>query len=280
MLLDIKQQKLSNVCVNVLLKIKFIVVLINLALVFCGLCFLGGFFKKTPIECRTAETITKEQEEQKGLVEDFAKCQSDLFFAKNRIEKLKAEPDVRKDVIELLLLMRDIEKNVGIKKNFSNHCVKMFALASRIPSIQQHIAKYKGAMFAINCMYANNDDLIKMVVPFQVKFLEQQREQENVQAEEKLYKRVFSGIKFYVSKLFVKSNIKKSELEIDIENGDYDGAVEFLKNGNFEKNDEFNLLYGAVVDLKNLKQLINELFGIIGEEVVFSGEVLSYDGRK
>ena len=80
--------------------------------------------------------------------------------------------------------------------------------------------------------------------------------------------------------MFVKSNIKKSELEIDIENKDYKSAVEFLNNGNFEKNDEFNKLYEAIIDLKNLKQLTEEIFGIIGEEMVFGKEVFSYDEKK
>ena len=262
-------------------KIKFIVVVINLVFVFCGFCFLGGFFsKKAPVECKTAEIITKEQEEQKNLVEDFASCQNELFLAKNRIEKLKAEPDIRKDVVELLLLIRDVEKNIGTQKNFSNQCVRMFALASRIPIVQEHILKYKDAMFRSNCRYANNDDIVKMIVPFQVKFLEQKREQESEKADEKLYKRLWSGVKFYVSKLFVKSNVKKSDLEIDIENGNYKSAVEFLNNGNFEKTDEFNQLYGAIVDLKNLKQLASEIFDIISEEVVEGGEVFSYDRKK
>ncbi|GEM_PF-6188644 len=262
-------------------KIKFIVIVVNLALVFCGFCFLGGFFsKKAPVECKTAEAITKEQEEQKNLVEDFANCQSELFLAKNQIEKLKVMPDVRKDVIELLLLARDIEKNIGIRKNFSNQCIRMFALASRIPVVQELILKYKDAMFRSNCRYANNDDIVKMIVPFQVKFLEQQREQENEKADEKLHKRLWSWVKFYVSKLFVKSNVKKSELEIDVKNGNYKGAMEFLNSGNFEKNDEFNKLYGAVVDLKNLKQLTGEIFEIIGEEIVSGGEVLVYDGKR
>ena len=246
--------------VKFLKKLKFIVLLFNLALVFCGFLFIGKFFKM-PKKVIQKNSVSTQIDSEKQLIDELASCKSDLFVAKNELERLKFVPDSRKDVIKLMLSMRDIEQKIGKKTDFSADCVTFFSLASRIPTIQEYVLRYKQQMFKNNCNFANNEQIIQMIVPFQVKALDVQQKDEKHQ--EKWYNRLLDGLKYQVSKLFIKSKIQKSDLEIAIEKFKYSDALTILTETNFEKNDEFNMLYDAISSLKNIQQMINGIYDIL-----------------
>jgi len=242
-------------------RFKFLILLCNLALIICGCFFIFSFFKKTPVECVLNEQKEEQKNIENGLVEELSSCQNDLFVLKNELEQTKNIPDTRKDIVELAITLRDFEKNIGKKRNFSNECVKIFSLSSRIQVVQEYVLKYKSQFFQTNCIVDNKDDIIKMIIPFQVKFLEIKKEQE--QTNDKWWNRAFNEVKFFISKLFVKSQIQKSDIEIAIDKNDYNEAFSILISGGFEKNDEFNKLYNSVSVLKNMQEMVDGIYNIL-----------------
>lgn len=239
-------------------RFKFIVLTFNLILVFCGFLFIGKFLKKE--KTYKKENIIVNSIENKELIDELSKCKSDLFVIKNELEQLKFVPDSRRDIIKLLLVMRDIEQNIGKKVDFSANCVDFFSLTSRIPVIQEYVLKYKDQMFKNNCNFANNKMIIKMISSFQIEFI---KNQQNDEKKSTWYKQLLSDIKYQISKLFIKSRIKKSDIEIAVEEYDYDNALSILMENDFKKTDEYNELYSAISSLKNIKQMINGIYDIL-----------------
>ena len=68
--------------------------------------------------------------------------------------------------------MRDIEKRIGFDKDFSNDCVNLFALAQRIPEVQEMVLQYKNKMFDKTCQVATNSEIVELITPFQVKIID------------------------------------------------------------------------------------------------------------
>ena len=140
--------------------------------------------------------------------------------------------------------------------------------------IIRHNNKYRQQMFANNCIFTTNEELIKLILPVQIQFLESQKEVENqAQNHEQWYRRWLHEIKYLISKLFVQSQIKKSELEIAIESSNYKQAKKILDNikntkaatendGNI-KEDVYSTIYNTVVNLNDLKQMINDIYLIL-----------------
>ena len=242
-------------------KIKFIILVILLLLSLCGVFFLGEFFYKDHKECITQATFEAQKQENQTVLDELTSCQADLFTTKNELERAKILPDTRKDIINLLLIMRDMEKNIGKKNNFSNDCVRFFALASRIPIVQEYVLKYKTQLFENNCQFYSNKELVAMLLPFRVNLLKEEREQRN--QTEKIYIRVWNGIKYHISKLFIESKIQKSEIETLVDDNKYHEALTILMSYNITKNDDFNTLYSAIHTLQNLKAMIDGTYEIL-----------------
>ena len=267
-------------------KIKTIILLLNLFFVVCGMLFVGSFFnKKTNVSCKLNKKVDNTEIENRNLdvknsiLNELTECQNNLFKYQNEAERLKLLPDVRKDVINLLLSLHTMEKKIGQENNLSSDCIKIFALSARIPSLQEYTNKYRQQMFANNCIFLTNLDIIKLIVPFQIQFLENQKETEKQEqnSNKKWYQRWFDDIRYSIAKLFVKSQIKKSDLEIAIESSNYKQAkkiLEDIKNiqtqnkidKQTEKDAYLLKIYNAVTNLNDLKQMINNIYLILEEK--------------
>lgn len=247
--------------------------------------FIGSFFKKkTNISCKLNKKANDAEIEKSNLdvkntiLNELTECQNNLFKYQNEAERLKLLPDVRKDVINLLLSLHTIEKKIGQENNLSSDCIKIFALSARIPSLQEYTNKYRQQMFANNCIFLTNLDIIKLIVPFQIQFLENQKETEKQEQNnnKKWYQRWFNDIKYSIAKLFVKSQIKKSELEIAIENSNYKQAKKILENiestdaktkiNEQMKEDIYSSIHNAITSLSDLKQMIDDIYLILEEK--------------
>lgn len=214
----------------------------------------------SPSANKNENTNTSISKENNILIDDLSKCKNDLFLAQNELEKMKFLPDARKNIIELMFLMKKMENDIGKISNFSNYCVEFFALSSRIPVVQEYVLKYKDKMFSNNCRFVNNKQIIQMILPFQIQFLDQRnQEHEN----EKWYQRAFNTLRHNVLKIFVKSQITKSDIEIAVENVNYDEALKILNNKHIDKNDEFNKIYDAISTLRNMQLMLEGVYGIL-----------------
>ena len=242
-------------------KIKTVLLIFCLILIVFGVFFIKNLiFKKYPQEKQKTATIKKEQNTTDTmLISDLTNCKSELFITKNELEQQKMIPDARKDVINLILLLRDVEKKIGNTTDFSSDCIAIFSLASRIPIVQEYVLQYKEQMFKTNCNFANNKQIIEMILPFQIKELESKK----IKKEEKWHKNILNSVKYKISKLFVKSKIQKSDLEIAVENYNYNEAISILRTNNFDKNAEFNELYSAISVLNKIQQMIDGIYNIL-----------------
>ena len=162
--------------------------------------------------------------------------------------------------------MRDIEKRIGFDKDFSNDCVNLFALAQRIPEVQEMVLQYKNKMFDKTCQVAINSEIVGLITPFQVKIIDKQFEQQNV--DSKLWKRALKGVKYRISRLFVSSKLEQSEIEKQVLNRNYQEALTLLDKmqidtGDNEKNAEYKKLYDALEGLYLLQSMVDNMYKII-----------------
>ena len=263
-MLDNKQCYLIQLFVKLIKKIKIVLLIFCLILIVFGVFFIKSLIlNKYPQEKQKIATIKKEQNTTDTiLIGDLANCKSELFITKNELERQKIMPDARKDIINLLLTLRDLEKKLGNQSDFSANCISLFSLASRIPIVQEYVLQYKEQMFKTNCNFATNKQIIEMILPFQIKTLEAETMIKK-QREKKWYKRFINDVKNKVSQLFVKSKIQKSDLEIAVENYNYNEAIGILRTNNFDKNAEFNELYNAISVLNNIQQMIDGIYDIL-----------------
>ena len=245
---------------NIIRKLKFFAVLINVILIMCGCWFIVNVFFDTSKQHKSGELRQTELLE-KNLMDSLTACQNDLFMVQNDRERLKLMPDVRKDVIRLMIVMRDMEKDIGIKQDFSSDCVLFFTLASKIPIIQEFILPYKQQMFKDNCRVANNSQIIGLIEPMQIRFL--QKKDLDFDAKSKWYKRIMMSIKYQLGKLFIKSKIQKSDLEIAIENKQYQVALDMLNIIDVRSDADIGLLYDELTTLNSMQRMINGVYEII-----------------
>ena len=112
---------------KILTKIKIFFYLVIGLFCFFGVLFIKNFFYNEVKEVKCEKKEENLVEKSKTL-RDLENCQSELFLVKNANEKLKIVPDRRKDVVKILLLMRDIDRKIGIEKDFSNDCVNLFSV--------------------------------------------------------------------------------------------------------------------------------------------------------
>lgn len=250
----------SKVDMKILTKIKIFFYLVIGLFCFFGVLFVKNFFYNEVKEVKCEKKDENVLEKSKNL-RDLENCQSELFLVKNANEKLKIIPDRRKDVIKLLILMREIEKKIGIEKDFSNDCVNLFSIGQRIPEVQDFILKYKDEMFSKMCQVSTNDEIISLIMPFQVKIIDQQYKDKN--KDNNFIKQVFEGTKYHISRLFVKSRLEQSEIEKKVLNRQYNDALNLLEAMKLEKNNEYDKLYNAINGIYNLQYLIENVYKII-----------------
>ena len=250
---------------KIITKIKFVCYLVVGLLCLCGVFFIRDFFTKK-VEEKQCIKVEENVLEKGKTLRDLEACQAELFNTKNINEKLKIMPDSRKDIVKILLLMRDIEKRIGFDKDFSNDCVNLFALAQRIPEVQEMVLQYKNKMFDKTCQVATNSEIVGLITPFQVKIIDKQFEQQNV--DSKLWKRALKGVKYRISRLFVSSKLEQSEIEKQVLNRNYQEALTLLDKmqidtGDNEKNAEYKKLYDALEGLYLLQSMVDNMYKII-----------------
>ena len=191
---------------------------------------------------------------------DLEKCQGELLNTRRESEKFKAMPDARKSIISLLLLLRRVEKELGNKRDFSNECVSIFALSARIPEVQEYTLRYKDKMFDHICQVSTNDELIALIKPFQLKLLDTQYEEKS--KNQKFLKSLWIGTKYQASKLFAKT-LEKTDIEINIEKGDYNTALKLLDGVKITTSQEYLTLYDNLENIRNLRYMIDGIYEIL-----------------
>lgn len=248
---------------RLLLQIKTFFFLIIAGLCICGGLYIKSFFVKT----KQAQIQNKvvQNEIVSNSLRDLEKCKTELFDIKNEAERLKIMPDARKDIVKLLLILHDIDKKLGLKTDFSDECVRLFATASRVPIIQDYVVGYKEKMFEGICQVATQDHILALIVPFDIKVLDYQYKQSI--KNEKLPSRILDGAKYNLLKFFKKTKIEKSPLEKLVIKRDYSGALNLLENSldgaSYRETEEYNNLHKSLNSLYLLDKLINDLYLLV-----------------
>ena len=198
--------------------------------------------------------------------------QSDLFFVKNDNEKLRVIPDARKDVISLLLTIRNIEEKLGKQKDLSNECVKLFATAYRVPDIQEIVVKYKETLFNTKCQIATEDEIVALIVPFEISVLDKKYEDKS-KTEENGFMKFVNKVLHKTSKATKEMNIThNSPLENLVVKKQYENALKMIE-GQYKENynikdseadvavkPEYKILHDALESLYIMNKMISELY--------------------
>ena len=116
-------------------------------------------------------------------------------------------------------------------------------------------------MFDKFCQVANNDEIVSLIMPFQVKIIDKQYRDKN--KDNNFIKQVFEGTKYHISRLFVKSKLEQSEIEKKVLNRQYNEALNLLEAMKMEKNEEYEKLYNAINSVYKLQYLIENIYKII-----------------
>ena len=236
------------------------------------LCFFGVLFIKNSLTSKTS--IIKNSNNKQiqntnisGSLRDLEECKIQLFTLKHENEKIKLLPDTRKDIISLLFIMHDIEQQLGKKNDFSDECVRLFATASRINTVQEYILQYKDKMFSTICQVATEREILLLIKPFEMKILQYKYEIENSKIDEQnKIKKIWNYIKYNTLKLFKKANIEKSILSDMILNKKYKETLDFIDKVSKDKNmkeSEYHELYSSLENIYLLDKIINDLYKML-----------------
>ncbi len=248
-------------------KVKSIFFLFIFALCFCGVLFIKNVFAPKKENIKTIDTKSVQNVNITGTLRDLEKCNTELFNLKATAERLKNLPDIRKDIISLLLILHHIEEKLGKERDFSDDCVRLFAVASRVNVIQEYTMKYKENMFKTMCQFATQEDILNMVVPFEIKLLEYNYNNDKKSNNNKMNS-IFQTIKFNFKKLFKKSKIEKSPLEQLILNNQYNDALTFIENkikSEEQQTEEYTKLHISLNGLYLFDKMINDIYKILEE---------------
>ena len=249
---------------RLLLQIKTFFFLIITGLCICGGLYIKGFFVKP----KQIQNKVVPNETVSNSLRDLEKCKTELFDVKNEAERLKIMPDARKDVVKLLLILHDIDKKLGLKTDFADECVRLFFIFFLIPVIQDYVVSYKEKMFEGICQVATQEDILALIIPFDVKVLDHQYKQSI--KNEKLPSRILDGAKYNLLKIFKKTKIEKSPLEKLVIKRDYSGALNLLENSldgaSYRETEEYNNLHKSLNSLYLLDKLINDLY-LLAEKI-------------
>ena len=254
-------------------KIKSVFIFLIFILCICGVLFVrdGLFTSKKKVK-NILKPIENNRQDLSGVMRELEKCQSELFFAKNDNEKLKVMPDARKDVVSLLLTIRNIEGKIGKQKDLSSECVKLFAIAYRVPDIQEIVVKYKENLFNTRCQIATEEEVLALIVPFEISVLDRKYEDKSKQEEGRFMKFV-NNILHKTSKATKEMNISHNgPLENLIIKKQYENALKMIEgrykdNNNIKDDDsndavgiEYQLLHTSIESLYVINKMIDELY--------------------
>ena len=263
----------TNYVVRLKSKIKSVFIFLIFALCICGVLFIRDGL--SPVKKNVAEIIApikNDKQDLSGAMRELEKCQSELFFIKNDNEKLKVIPDARKDIISLLLIMRDIENKVGKQKDLSNECVKLFATASRVPEIQEIASKYKENLFNTRCQIAMEEEVLALVMPFEIGLLDKKYEDKDKKEDGKIV-RLLNKIIHKTSKTTKEMKIQNnSPLENLIMKKQYENALKIIEERYKEYyavqdgtisvpvRPEYRILHDAIESLYVINKMIDDLY--------------------
>ena len=257
-------------------KIKSIFIFLIFILCVCGVLFIrDALFPVKKQVANIVKPFEDEKQDLSGTMRELEKCQSDLFFVKNDNEKLRVIPDARKDVISLLLTIRNIEEKLGKQKDLSNECVKLFATAYRIPDIQEMVVKYKETLFNKRCQIATEEEIIALIVPFEISVLDKKYEDKS-KTEENGFMKFVNKVLHKTSKATKEMNIAhNSPLENLVIKKQYENALKMIEgqyNENYKIKDsdidvavkpEYKILHDALESLYIMNKMISELYTAI-----------------
>lgn len=257
-------------------KIKSIFIFLIFILCICGVLFIRDalFPVKKQVE-NIIKPLAGEKQDLSGTMRELEKCQSELFFTKNDNEKLRVMPDARKDTISLLLNIRNIEEKIGRQKDLSNECVKLFATAYRVPDIQEIVVKYKETLFNTKCQIATEDEIVALIVPFEISVLDKKYEDKS-KTEENGFMKFVNKVLHKTSKATKEMNIThNSPLENLVIKKQYENALKMIEgqyNENYKIKDsdidvavkpEYKILHDALESLYIMNKMISELYTAI-----------------
>ena len=255
-------------------KVKSVFIFLVFSLCVCGILFIHDIV--VPIKKNVVSTMTTNQDISEAMIE-LEKCQSALFLIKNDNEKLKIMPDVRKDIISLLLTMQNIENKLGKQKDLSNSCVKLFSIAYRIPEIHKIADQYKESIFASKCQIATEDELISLVRPFEIDVLDKKYENQSKQKKHIIMK-IIDNVLHKTSKATKQMNIaNNSTLTNLIIKKQYENALKLVEEqhqDNYQINkehidvydameSEYQALHNSLKSIITLNKMINDLYSAI-----------------
>lgn len=250
-------------------KVKSIFFLIIFALCFCGVLFIKNFFIQKKENIKTIDTKDIQNVNITGTLRDLEKCNTELFELKIKSEQLKNLPDIRKDIISLLLILHRIDEKLGKERDFSDDCVRLFAVASRVNVIQEYAIKYKENMFKDMCQFSTQEDILNMVVPFEMKLLEYSYNNEKKSdINNNKVSNIFKVIKYNFKKLFKKTKIEKSPIEKLILKKQYNDALVLIENmitSEEQQTQEYIKLHNSLEGLYFFNKMIKDIYKILEE---------------
>ncbi len=240
--------------------IAFLVVLISIiCIVFFAVTYTSG---KQSSEVDNAD---RKQAEVRNIsfMEDLTTCRNDLFVAKNKIKQLEVAPDVRKDIVSLLVLVREFEKDIGVKEDLSDYCVKMFTISARIPIVQEYMSLFKKKMFENECRFQINKTMLDMAKTIREDKIEMDYNNKT-KKDVSFLKRKYYRIKSRIAMLFMNDEDKKSDIEIAIENRNYELALEMMNSDKlYENKEKYGRLYDSIRELRDMKQMVDGIYEIV-----------------
>jgi len=208
---------------------------------------------------------TAEQQVIKHKFDSFATSDEKMNYEKEVI-RLKEElltaksiPDTRKDIVDMLISIRDIERNIGKNISFADNLIQVFYTTSKMPSVNQEIINYQNKFRDNLYNFATNDLIMRDLEILNNEIIA--FNYENDMKDKNFAQKAFVKMKYKMLQK-KKNTINKDDFEKLLFDHNYSKLINSLEqlDSNIKTFNSYKNLYKNIDSLLDLQTMIDKIY--------------------
>ncbi|MEN9782281.1 MAG: hypothetical protein RL208_431 [Pseudomonadota bacterium] len=205
------------------------------------------------------QTVIKKTH-QNSIVESEEKMnyEREVIRLKEELLTAKSIPDTRKDIVDMLISIRDIERNIGKNISFSDNLIQIFYTTAKMPSVNQEIVDYQNKFRDNLYNFATNDLIMRDLEILNNEIIA--FNYDNDIKDKNFAQKAFVKMKYKM--LQKNKNINTDEFEKTLLDHNYKKLVNILEqlDSQIKKLNSYNNLYTKIDSLLDLQIMIDKIY--------------------